>query len=220
MNTVFLSIKHFFGGCYRKTVKAKKRITAFMRRLFLKNRAFTIISDNCWGGFVYQRYNLQYRTPTIGLFFYPPDYIKFLERIEYYLSLDLVVVDRTKSIYKSIKPERKYPVGILGDIEIQFLHYSTAEEAIKKWNDRKKRINLNNCLIKMSNRSSMFSSDYYERFEKLPFKHKILFTKDDIKQKDCIYIEEFSRIMDTNINEIPYTLKRINLRKLLNGLYE
>ena len=122
----------------------------------MKNRTFTIISDNCWGGFVYQRYNLQYRTPTIGLFFYPPDYISFLEKIDYYLSLDLKIINRSQSKYKHINPERDYPVGLLDDVEIQFLHYSSADEAITKWNARKERIDFNNCLVKMSNRSSMF----------------------------------------------------------------
>lgn len=44
----------------------------------LKSKDFSIISNNCFAGIVYQHLGLQYNTPTIGLYFYPDEYIKFL----------------------------------------------------------------------------------------------------------------------------------------------
>ena len=35
----------------------------------LLNKKFTIISNNCWGGWVYREFAVPYQTPTIGLFF-------------------------------------------------------------------------------------------------------------------------------------------------------
>lgn len=32
---------------------------------------FTIISNNCWGGTIYQSYGVKYQTPTIGMFIMP-----------------------------------------------------------------------------------------------------------------------------------------------------
>ena len=130
------------------------------------------------------------------------------------------VKTRKESKYSHINPERDYPIGVLNDVEIQLLHYKSAGEAKEKWTRRRERINFDNCLIKMSNRSTLFTDDLYDRFEKLPFRHKIMFTKDKTDFKDCIYIEEFKSIEDTNISEIPYTIKKINLRRLLNGLSE
>lgn len=215
---ILKKMKSFLGRKWRTLQEKTAKRKAQKRQKKLRNRTFTIIADNCWGGFIYQRYGLTYRTPTVGLFFYPPDYIKFLENLEYYLSCDLIVAERSASKYAHINPERVYYVGFLDDVEVQLLHYETKEEAIEKWNRRKQRIDLSNCLIKMSNRNSLFTQDMYSRFEALPFKNKILFTHEKTKFDSCIYVPKFKKIIDKNISEIPYTLKKINERKLLDEL--
>ena len=40
---------------------------------------FTIISNNCWAGLVYQHFGLPYNTPTAGLFFFAQDYLEDFE---------------------------------------------------------------------------------------------------------------------------------------------
>ena len=35
----------------------------------VKNKNFTIISNNCWAGGVYEDLRMEYNTPTVGLFF-------------------------------------------------------------------------------------------------------------------------------------------------------
>ena len=42
----------------------------------LDNKDFTIISNNCWGGMIYESYGMQKLSPTVGLFFMSEDYIK------------------------------------------------------------------------------------------------------------------------------------------------
>ena len=55
---------------------SEKYLSRFRKRkLFNKN--FTIISNNCWAGWVYRRYNIEYKTPTVGLFIMPDDYMIF-----------------------------------------------------------------------------------------------------------------------------------------------
>src|SRR5690606_24670996 len=108
----------------------------------LQNRDFTIISDNCWGGFVYQNYNLSYSSPFVGLFIFSPDYIELLENLDDYLNKDLSFIQPSKSKYKEILLEDntfdKYPIGLLGDnVEIHFLHYKDDKEALQKWEYRK-----------------------------------------------------------------------------------
>ena len=44
----------------------------------LNNKDFTIISNNCWGGMIYESYNLEKQSPTVGLFFMAKDYIDFI----------------------------------------------------------------------------------------------------------------------------------------------
>ena len=49
-----------------------------IRRRNLNNVDFTIISNNCWGGICYEYFNMLKNSPTVGLYFYPDDYIKFI----------------------------------------------------------------------------------------------------------------------------------------------
>ena len=49
----------------------------------------TIISNNCWGGNVYQKFGLKYTSPTIGLFMIGEDYVKFCKNLRYYSTLNL-----------------------------------------------------------------------------------------------------------------------------------
>lgn len=39
-----------------------KKIEAKSNRRKLNNHKFTIISNNCWGGFIYQKYGLKYHS--------------------------------------------------------------------------------------------------------------------------------------------------------------
>lgn len=40
-------------------------------------REFTIISNNCWGGTVYESYGLPKQSPTVGMFVMPRDFETF-----------------------------------------------------------------------------------------------------------------------------------------------
>ena len=55
----------------------------------IKDKEFTIISNNCWGGMIYESYGLQKQTPTVGLFIMPDDYIKFLRNLREYVSQEI-----------------------------------------------------------------------------------------------------------------------------------
>ena len=37
-----------------------------------------IISNNCWGGVIYESYSLPKLSPTVGMYFSPKDYLKFV----------------------------------------------------------------------------------------------------------------------------------------------
>ena len=83
-----------------------KKVFGKIRNLSLKSDKFTIISNNCWGGLVYQRYNLPYNTPTVGLYFFADDYIKFVSDLDYYLSLKLNFIDVEKSRHYEVLQRR------------------------------------------------------------------------------------------------------------------
>lgn len=152
-------------------------LLSFWRRRKLVNRSFTIISNNCWGGFIYQRYNLPYKSPFLGLFIPAPCYIDLLENLKTYMNMPLRFIPIKQSKYYSRidTGKRIYPIGVLGEnIEIHFLHYKTPQEAKDKWEQRKQRIDLNNMLVKFSEIDCCTAELVY-RFDKLPFKNKICF---------------------------------------------
>lgn len=101
---------------------------------------FTIISNNCWAGLVYQYFGLPYNTPTAGLFFFAQDYIKFVYKFKDYLKKDLQFIPHEASqchdILLSYGGECvSCPIAKCGDIEIIFMHYHTAEEANENGNE-------------------------------------------------------------------------------------
>ena len=124
-----------------------------IRRKKLNNLDFTIISNNCWGGVCYEYFHLPKNSPTVGVYFYPDDYLKFIINLRYYLGLEIEMITSEESKhYHQMKQrgEIDVPVGRIGDIEIVFLHYKDQVIAKEKWERRKKRVNWDNIIIKFS----------------------------------------------------------------------
>lgn len=153
-----------------------RKIYHAIRRRQLRNHSVTIISDNCWGGFIHRYYHIPFNTPFIGLFITAPDFIALLEDVSQ-LSQPLRFVPSSQSRWHSNYPQLKpYPVGILpSGIEIHFLHYSSPEEAREKWNRRVSRIDWNNAIIKFADKD-LCSPDLIRRFDRLPFPNKVCFS--------------------------------------------
>lgn len=136
----------------------------------LINKDFTIVSDNCWGARVYQEHGLPYCTPFVDLFIYSEDYLKLVKDLKGYLGQELVFVKNSRYI-----GEVNYPLALLGDVEVHFLHYSTEREALEKWTRRVQRVNYNNLFFKMNDSDGATRSLLYE-FDRLPLENKIIFT--------------------------------------------
>ena len=177
-------------GILKKWIQS---LLAPIRRSKLKSLNFSIIANNCWGGRVYQRYNIPYATPTVGLFFWAEDYIRFVSELKYYVSLDLKMIPATESKHYDMLVKRNQlpcPVGRLGDVEIVFLHYKTDEEALEKWNRRKKRINWDNLYVKFS-MMNCCSDEHLASFKNLDCEAKVAFVNNRAlaKQSDCfVYV--------------------------------
>lgn len=183
-----------------------KKVFGKIRNLSLKSDKFTIISNNCWGGLVYQRYNLPYNTPTVGLYFFADDYIKFVSDLEYYLSLKLNFIDVEKSRHYEVlqrRGELDVPIGILDDVEIVFLHYKDKEEAFNKWERRKTRVDRSNLIIKFSEMNQC-TDQHLARFNNLPYKIKFVFThniRPDIESSIVYYGYEMKTEVENDTNK-------------------
>ena len=138
----------------------------------IKNQAPTIISSDCFAGIAYHNLGLKFRSPTINLFFKKDDFLTFAHNIKGFLTSDI----------KEVKEEtRKHPIGELEydgkKITAYFLHYKTFDEAVSKWNERKKRIDFSNIYLVLTV-SKNLTEDDVASFSALPYKNKMLITGD------------------------------------------
>tara|TARA_R110001583_G_scaffold62216_2_gene183241 strand:+ start:1734 stop:2381 length:648 start_codon:yes stop_codon:yes gene_type:complete len=149
----------------------------------LNGKEFVIIANNCWGGEVYQWYKKPYNSPFIGLFLYSNCFIKVVSDFDNYMSKQLIFIKKSKYL----KDEQTYPIGLIGDAEIHFLHYKTETEAIDKWTRRKERMqdvsDKNSYFFKLCD---MYNSNenILNEFHKLPYKNKVSFGINNFKSLD------------------------------------
>lgn len=134
-------LRKILRGIIYRAHKLQRKLYIFVYesklRIRLHNDNFSIICSNCVGGFIYHRLHKQFLSPTINCWMNQLDFIKFVKKLEYYISLELVFV----------KSEMPYPVAKLDDIHIYFNHSTCEEDARNSWERRKKRINYDNIYV-------------------------------------------------------------------------
>jgi uncharacterized protein (DUF1919 family) len=177
LNTYFLRKVRVFQK--KEIVKKEQKLLGY--------KDFVIISDNCWGGAVYQWYNKPYNSPFVGLGVYGECYIKLLSNFDYYMNLALKFKPQEESIHPYKFKNSFYPMGVLEDVEIHFVHYKTIEEAKEKWTKRTNR------MLKIKDKNNYFfkicddwkaNDEQINEFHNLPFKNKVSFVPDNKKTID------------------------------------
>lgn len=163
-------------------------------KLRLKNKNFSIISDDCWGGRVYTDVGISYTSPTVNLFFYSSCFLALVKDLKNYIDKEIYFVETSK--YEVANQARDnsgkyYPIGKLGDIEIHFLHSKDNIDALTKWNYRKSRLNYDNLFYKFSDAYLIDPKDLIA-FEKLPLENKvILVSKKYEGLTNYVHLKEF-----------------------------
>lgn len=199
------------------------RLTAATRQKKLKSTEFTVISNNCWSGRVYESYNLPKQSPTVGCYFMAEEYLRFLSNLPYYIvecELEFIPPEKARHLdfYSRNKPV-DYPIARLGDVEIAMMHYHSEEEAKAKWERRCKRINWDRLLVKMNDQNEC-TAENATAFGALPYAHKVFFTVKDYDAGDCTVRFPAKRHADTIVfGQEPYgESKYCNVNELLNSL--
>lgn len=186
----------------------------------------TILSDDCWGGYIYHKLNLRFTSPLINIFWRKDSYSKFIQDPLYYFAQPLEL--HTESNLR----ENVYPVGIIGDgekqIRLEFVHARSFEEARTLWDRRKKRINKDRIFVMLGiDGTEPDKERYLKIFEEVPFP-KICFYSGETSVKDVVYLSRFewwcyqgSR-MDSEkytdyVRNMEWLSKDIDLLRLLNG---
>ncbi|RKM60701.1 DUF1919 domain-containing protein [Butyrivibrio sp. XB500-5] len=177
----------------------RDRIILSGKRQRLNNRNVTIISSDCTGGMVYKELGMEFKSPTINMFFNAGDFITFCRDISYWIDRPMIEVE----------DDAPYPVAELGEggIRLHLVHYKSVEEAQEKWNVRKKRIDFNNLFFVMNDRNDC-SYEVMKEYDELPFANKVLFTHvpyEELRSSFCIKgheDEEFVPVMTHFKNKI------------------
>lgn len=200
-------------------------LSAPIRRRMIDKSDFTIISNNCWGGLVYESYQLPKQTPTVGMYFMAEEYIKFVSNLEHYVkdcTLDFIDPEssRHKEFYRKDIRFGSFPIGLLGDVEIALLHFRSRDEAKEKWERRCSRIQWNSLLVKMNdqNNCTYEQADY---FMKLPFKNKLFFTvkKEWTSIPEITLLEPKQETDCCGLFDEPFgSNKNLDINRIINNL--
>ncbi len=138
----------------------------------------TLISQNCIAGVLYHDAGCSFLSPTVNTFIKEPDFVKFVLNLRHYLECEL-----------ELRWGEEYPIGRLDDIEIQFMHYGTCEEARLSWERRKARINYDKIFVLSTDRDG-FDHGVYQLWKTIPYP-KVVFTAHREFTEDAIFYPEF-----------------------------
>lgn len=185
--------------CLKKHLESRQNQINVANRSRLQVADITIISSNCLGGFIYHWLGLEFRSPFINLFLTPADFIRALENFDDFMNCDIEELFDYKDDDGGLFP---YPIGMgYENTIIHFMHYQSFEEAISAWNRRKERMErtfihgkwhyyTEKVGVMLSNYSGVGGYPLLERFDKLLFPHKVVFTaKKYPKIKSAVYLK-------------------------------
>lgn len=150
----------------------------------------TLLCNNCLGGVIFHELGMKFFSPTINLWMYPSDFIKYCSNIHHYSNCQLKFVDFHK--YFPYDNSEECPVALLDDIIVFFQHYKTEKEAREKWIERTKRINYDNIRCLLSERDGCTYEDL-KAFSKLPYPKAALVHQPVWELPNCHYIKGFEQ---------------------------
>lgn len=169
----------------------------------------------------YRFLKMPYLSPTVNLFFHAPCYLKFASRLDYYLAQELRFVSQSRypEAHDTHANFNYYPIGVLGDIEIHFMHYDSEDDALDKWNRRKKRINRDKLIFAFTDRD-LCTPELMQQFDDLPGQ-KILLTAHICPWlESAVHIPAYRGQSEMGDGYTNYdTLMHIDYRTLIDGAY-
>ena len=185
----------------------------------IKSRDFSLIASNCTGTLPYRFLKMPHLSPTVNVFFFAPDYIKFVSRLEYYLQQPMGFADHSKyeEGRETHNAHGRYPIGKLDDIEIHFMHYDTESDAKEKWERRAARVNFDNLIFTFTDRD-LCTPELIQQFNDLPGR-KLLLTSRPMPWVPCaVPIPAYRGLSEvgnayTNYNHLTH----VNYRGLIDG---
>lgn len=184
----------------RRLLKISHQLINAKNRRRLINTSPTLICSNCAGGFIYHWLHLQFRSPFINLYLTPEDFVLALEHLDEFLKTPI------EEFHGGNQP---YPVGIGAyGIKVYFMHYETFEEAVNKWNVRRKRVDRDNMGIMLTNYKRN-DIELLKRFDALPYQHKVVFVPYPVPEiESAFYLKGYDAEKKNLYRTVTITGKR------------
>ena len=163
-------------------------IPAFRIREYalLREKSITFLSDNCWGGLMYNTLGMEMSSPFINMFIRWEYFTRLLEDIPGHMAQPLVPLRLRKSPMGGVV----YPVAALGDVEIHLNHVHTPAELeayARQWYRRAARMDLDNLMVQTNFASPGEWEERREFFRALPF-GKLGFAPFRADSEDVVYL--------------------------------
>ncbi len=205
------TVVELYYGVVDWIVKKSREIRYKTLRLKLKNKTPTIISSDCIGGITAHNLGLRFNSPTVNLFFEKEDFFTFVENLQGFLNVDVIEIKDKKV---------NYPVGRIEynekKVDIFFMHYKSFEEAKRKWNERKKRVDFSNVYI-IQNLMNASEQDV-KRFEALPYKNKMLITKENPTNSSYVVTHSVFLRKDYVTGQILHFKSKYSLKRYVDDI--
>lgn len=188
----------------------------FARYIRLIQNRITILSDDCWAGYIYHSLSMKFYTPLINTLWSKESYIKFIQDPSYYFSQPLMK-ERESDIRGNL-----CPVGSLGDCEkkvyINFVHSYCFSDAEDLWNKRVKRINMSNLFVKIGIDAFDEKRDEYLKIFNNIKEKKICFYSGETDIDSVIYLKRFEKFVRSG-NRMD-TIKYVDYCRNMKWLYK
>ena len=159
----------------------------------LQRSKLSIFSMSCFGGIISNFLGLPFRSPFINISLKEDEYIKFLRSPRVYMDENLVFFK--KGFEANLRIE--FPIYLLGDIFLYMNHYPNFDEALKKWYERKQRINWYNLFVI----GYTENPEILEQFDELPYGKKVCFVpfKSDLDSAFYVNLDLISNLSTEDI---------------------
>lgn len=165
--------------------KAQRIIQNAKYRIFIKNKNFTLIAQNCVGGVIYSFLGLEFKSPTINMFIEDMNFVKLVKNPSHYLSIDAKPYN--ERFQDPIDNTIVYPQIIIDDVVVTCLHYKNCTEAVEAWNRRRQRVNLDNIYV-IGNSWNMHE-DYNLVSMVANLENAVVFTYKPYEHRNCVHLK-------------------------------
>ncbi len=175
-------------------------------RARLANPNPTVFASNCNGGVMTHDLGLQFRSPTVNLYIRPKEYVRFLDNLQHYLYEAQFVPGGGTD----------YPVGILDDIRVDFVHYQSFDEAVAKWNSRLERIDFDNAFYVMTERDGCTHDDLVA-FDELPYRNKVVFVSKPMPDITSAFYDPSFPVTKGEVDVLSNYVSKLSGRRFLDA---